>query len=708
MHAQPALNMLCQTSAVPIVVRGEGASERLGDVQLQCFGGQPNAVVSGNLTVFISVNFTNRVNALGEADALITIDNGAGPIQANVAPRYLNTNSLVWQGLTFQLNSQGQATLRIVNLRAAAFQFGPDSTRTITATLAFNAGQIISIQNNNFAIGTVIRSLFSSYASRMICAPQGSPNPTISFQESLSNRSLYSAARITEGFPSAFGPRTDFANFRGESGYRVMARFSGIPPGSRIFMPDAVVGFDGLQATSTGDFGKITAGGTFQAGSGALLLIRVINADPNGSGGSFAVQPPQFGSASFDSMSEVSILADGTANAVYEVVSSNNNSIQSVILPAFLGLPAGVVGRFIEIAQDVIPAPLVPGVTTAATAPVPRFVPTFGATDCTRLGDCFESYFPRLSVNVSAIDAQLAPGQVVESRFFTIANTGGGAFLWQARVEYRNGENANWLRINVSSGINRETVRVDLVPGGLSQGIYEGTIVIDAGSVAGFARINVVMRVASTPPPTPRLTAALNAASLQPALLVPGSLTRFTGERLSGGRVDFTIGGIPSRIVLGTNNFIIVQVPFETQGLPNAFAIVTVDGGRSEPLYVGFIDAAPAIFQGGVLNVDYAVNTAQNPARAGDQVIIFATGLPVTGVYTARLGDRVIEQPLYAGVAPGLLGIFQFNVAVPDDMPSMMTDAFVCGGPAFNRQTCSQGAPVSIVERPPAPTTNPQ
>src|SRR5689334_4355330 len=53
----------CAVSAVPPVVRAEGVTERIGDIVLQCSGSNPGAVFSGNLTVYLPVSVTNRVDS---------------------------------------------------------------------------------------------------------------------------------------------------------------------------------------------------------------------------------------------------------------------------------------------------------------------------------------------------------------------------------------------------------------------------------------------------------------------------------------------------------------------------------------------------------------------------------------------------------------------------------------------------------------------
>src|SRR5260370_35015653 len=101
------------------------------------------------------------------------------------------------------------------------------------------------------------------------------------------------------------------------------------------------------------------------------------------------------------------------------------------------------------------------------------------------------------------------------------------------------------------------------------------------------------------------------------------------------------------------------------------------EGFRGAPQGSGLAPLAPAIFKNGVLNQDYSLNAAGSGAQPGSVIQIFATGLAGNGAITAKIGDRVIEQPNYAGPAPGLIGVQQVNVALPSDMTGPAANAAV-------------------------------
>ena len=77
--AQSSFNGRCQLTSSPLQVRTEGLTERLGDISLACSGATAGSVVSGNLTIFLPVTITNRVDTNNQThDAAILVDSGSG------------------------------------------------------------------------------------------------------------------------------------------------------------------------------------------------------------------------------------------------------------------------------------------------------------------------------------------------------------------------------------------------------------------------------------------------------------------------------------------------------------------------------------------------------------------------------------------------------------------------------------------------------
>lgn len=690
----------CQASANPLLVRAEGITERTGDINLNCFGGQPNAVITGNLSIFLNVAITNRVYENGTSDAVLLIDNGSGFVPVNVPSRQGPSQSLLWAGLSVPLSNEGKVNLRMQNVRAAATQLNPNNFASIVANLTFNAGALVSFLTNGFVVGTVQRGLYVTGTSQLVCSTAGSPSPEgFGVPGAVSQGTLYSTVRVTEGFPSAFAPLSDVTGQNANSGTRLILRYAGLPASARIFTPRFVVGTDSTNPTSAGDFGFSPSGGLYDPSRHTLLLVRVSGADANGGSGQPSQLPNSGALNFFDQLAEISYNNDGTGYAVYEVIDAEATRRQSALIPSFLDLPAQSVDTFTAIREDVLLASLssMAEVRTGANTHIPRFVSTLTPlTDCTILTDCNAYYFPRLAVNQNAIEVTTDNSRAAEYRYLSIANSGSGNLLWSASFSYVSGGNNAWLKITPQAGINNETIQLQMSPGGLMPGTYEAQIVIDAGPITGKWITRVTMKVSVGPPPTPFIQAVTNAANRVPGPLVAGSLAAITGARFGGSKIEVFFNSAAGRVISVNPEEIVVQVPLELKELPNANVTVISDGVSSASYYCYFANSAPAIFPNYLLNEDFSINTEFSPVLAGTKLNIFGTGLPLAGVYTATIHDRNVARPEYAGVAPGLVGIQQVTIVVPADLPTMTTDVRICGGPSQDDQTCSGPRPVSI------------
>src|ERR1700732_3461788 len=86
LSAQPIQNATCVTSAVPPIVRAEGLTERIGDILYACTGA-PNTTFTGNFSIALNANVTNRISANTTLTGIVlTADNGSGPQAINVQP----------------------------------------------------------------------------------------------------------------------------------------------------------------------------------------------------------------------------------------------------------------------------------------------------------------------------------------------------------------------------------------------------------------------------------------------------------------------------------------------------------------------------------------------------------------------------------------------------------------------------------------------
>jgi uncharacterized protein (TIGR03437 family) len=208
------------------------------------------------------------------------------------------------------------------------------------------------------------------------------------------------------------------------------------------------------------------------------------------------------------------------------------------------------------------------------------------------------------------------------------------------------------------------------------------------------------------------LQGVVNAASYQGGGVAPGELITVFGTALgpaslqkpqvsASGIVDTLAGGtrvlfdgVASPMIYALAGQISAVAPFSLQGRSSTQVQVEFSGTRSAVVTLPVVSAMPAIFtsdasgkgQGAILNQDFSVNGAANPAARGSAIVIYMTGAgamqsPVTDGQlasattsiaqdvTVRIGGATGLKPLYAGAAPGIVqGVVQVNVVIPTSL----------------------------------------
>ncbi len=149
---------------------------------------------------------------------------------------------------------------------------------------------------------------------------------------------------------------------------------------------------------------------------------------------------------------------------------------------------------------------------------------------------------------------------------------------------------------------------------------------------------------------TVSVAAIANAASYTSSAVSPGEIVVLFGTgigpatltqgTIADGRLTSSIGqttvafdGIPAPLIYASATQISAIVPY---GIDSGQTVVTVTAanGASLPFGMAVAPSAPGLFTAGssgsgplaALNADGTVNTADNPARAGDPVVLFGTG----------------------------------------------------------------------------------
>jgi uncharacterized protein (TIGR03437 family) len=175
---------------------------------------------------------------------------------------------------------------------------------------------------------------------------------------------------------------------------------------------------------------------------------------------------------------------------------------------------------------------------------------------------------------------------------------------------------------------------------------------------------------------------ALNAASFTPGLS-PGALFSVFGSGMSGPGVKTSVQ------IAGLSAPVIAQTPFQVNGqipaeiTPGTYTIRLSSpyGTAEQPIQIDAV--SPGIFRvtdqlGAILNENGTLNTPDNPARRGQVIVVFCTGL---GAVT-RQGNLMVSQvsatglvqgatwpAAFAGLSPGFIGLYQVNLPVPVTTP---------------------------------------
>ena len=208
-----------------------------------------------------------------------------------------------------------------------------------------------------------------------------------------------------------------------------------------------------------------------------------------------------------------------------------------------------------------------------------------------------------------------------------------------------------------------------------------GTVYV-ADAASNLVLILTPAPLALTEVPTP--VTVVNAATLQPGPVAPGSLISIFGAGLSEAQVLFD--GQSASLLMSKDTQINAQVPMSATGS------IEVLAGKSVLLNttLTIVGSAPGIFTGPggtgpvvASNQDGTVNSNTNPAVQGSVISFYATGVGegTVGVVIAAAPANLI----FAGSAPGFIGLSQINAQVPAGIPSGAVPLLITAGGALSQ-----------------------
>jgi len=178
----------------------------------------------------------------------------------------------------------------------------------------------------------------------------------------------------------------------------------------------------------------------------------------------------------------------------------------------------------------------------------------------------------------------------------------------------------------------------------------------------------------------PVVTAVVNAASSVSGVAA-GALATIYGVNLAGSQtngVQVLLNGASLPLLYVSDTQINFYVPQSaTQGTA-ALTVVTPSGAKATAT-VDVVSVQPGIFPGGVLHAGTEVSALTTPVHAGDTIEIYCTGLGPTqtvGTFQQTVLTPIVfigatpVQPVYSGLSPGSVGLYQVNVQVPAGLAS--------------------------------------
>jgi uncharacterized protein (TIGR03437 family) len=341
----------------------------------------------------------------------------------------------------------------------------------------------------------------------------------------------------------------------------------------------------------------------------------------------------------------------------------------------------------------------------------------------------------------SAQELPIVTAQEIDApvQAIVLSNRGNGTLsVSDVTVETDSGE---WLSVEESTALQASGGGPDQAAGppiylvtanqeGLEPGVYTGTITFTSNAANSPTEVSVVFEVAEQKPPLLSYRGAVNGATFSPNQpLAQGAIVSVFGTQLAYsvegatetplprelGATKVVIGGVEAPLFYASWGQVNFQVPNE---VPQGVTTLQVlrDGQASNRISVTVANRTPGLFllnlglYGAIVNGsasarenktmypiprDLAVSAGLDgaPARPGDVLVIFATGLgPVApGVPTGQVAPSqeplarglenptvnigrsflpALQTPQFVGLTPGFVGLFQINVAIPDTAPT--------------------------------------
>ena len=601
-HGQVSPVFSCSSSSIIKLIRGEGRSELLPDIVLDCTGGTPTGpntpIPAVNVQVFLNTSITTpelpgTTTTPARSGALLLIDDpkssqqvicatangvctatGGQPYPNVYAGATAAVNSVVWLGIPIDPPGPNvHRIIRLTNIRADASQLGISSVLIPTQINAFvstTGSTAIPINPQNLAVAFILSSLVrdlrdatntATLAASGAAFPVGQAN---SFQR-------VATVRFGEGFTSAF-----------------LARSNTRPPDlntSPIPDPQSIAGAaltseTGFYNPSLGSVPNIgNYGGAGLADQGVRLVARFSGLQPGASiyvdltnvganitgdaarltsseVGAFSATPATPGLPSAN-IAQLTVDSNGGATAVWEVLAADFNSKTNFDFGVYYSsstIPIASGGSYPPAQVTLSYAPVV-SPTPITKPPVPRFVSLNGPL----------TLFNYLNPTPVILPPPPAPALLVNpAQLNFVATVGGPSPAAQslsltssfADVSFNFSTSSGGvlpITVTPSNGVVPGSATVSVNTMGLAPGNYKDVVTINAGGTSnGSVAVGIIVTVRSAPVITsldPRSTPAgsgpvnllVNGRGFLPGASVNFGDASLTPTFTTGGQLNVTV-----------------------------------------------------------------------------------------------------------------------------------------------------------------------
>ncbi len=319
---------------------------------------------------------------------------------------------------------------------------------------------------------------------------------------------------------------------------------------------------------------------------------------------------------------------------------------------------------------------------------------------------------PIAQASSNALSFDIAQGAQAQSDPVAVTNAGQGT-LAVSGVTATAANGGTWLTAATVSG----GITVTANPSGLSPDTYTGTVTVASNGVNGNIVIPVQLTIAAQGPPVAAAGGVVNNGTFSVGnglaqgdiAAVFGSQFTYDAPTAAGSlplenildKVQVMVNGVAAPVYYTSAGQVNFEVPINAAAGPGTVQVVR-NGTAGNQVYVDISAQAPQfILYDGVYGImttpeGALTGTPSNPVSVGDTIVIYMLGLgatsPVVPSGTASPGppnlatvpgktqvcfgtETVFYQapcptPLFVGLTPNFVGLYQVNVTMPSGIKS--------------------------------------